>query len=283
MRAANGIAELERRVAELDSERLDERLDEPATSSNLSERHAVIRDAKKFICVLDEVTNTGDHANTIMVSSADADAVVATSLLIRRLESAEPELVTGGIDGYPQFWISTGKPPWVPSRQHVLSEAHFVAATGHGQTPHAKPFGVGLFTSSGFQGTQGMWRLFLDIGDDPLLFPHPWHVWRANVSSGARVCEVTTAAEWEDLILRYPAVHDDDGLIYPDWPAIARDWNAVHMTIRAIAAIQGVRIRGSLGALAPSYWDVETTFWLRWSFPEVEPVPVGESTGLPQA
>jgi len=278
MRAADGIAELERRVAELDGDPLD---DDPASPPGLSGRQATIRDARNFIRALDEVTSTGDHATTEIVSSAHADAIVARSLLIRRLGSAEPALVTDGIDGCPQFWVSTGKPPWVPRREPVLSPEHFVAATHLDRTDNANPFGIGLYTSSGFQGTQGMWRLYLDLGNYSSNFPRPWHVWRADVSAAARVRNVTTAAEWEDLVLRHPAVHDD-GLIYPDWPAIAADWDAVHMTIRAIAAIQGVRFRTSRGFLAPSYWDVETTFWLRWAFREVESVAVVELTDVPQ-
>ena len=86
---------------------------------------------------------------------------------------------------------------------------------------------------------------------------------------------MTTAAQWAELTLRYPVVNDD--FIYPDWRAIARDWDAVHITIRAIAAIQGMRLQTSQGLLAPSYWDIETTFWLRWSFTEVTPVATVES------
>jgi hypothetical protein len=272
MRAADGSAELERRVAELDGDPLG---DDPASPPGLPARQAIIRDAGHFIRVLDEVTMAGDHAATGIVSSAEADAIVARSLLIGRLGSAEPALATGGIDGCPQFWVATGKPPWAPPGQPVLSPEHFVAATQPGRADNVNPFGVGLYTSSGFQGTQGMWRLYLEIGDYSSNTPHPWHVWRAEVSAAARVRDVTTAAGWEELTLRYPAVHDD-GLIYPDWPAVAGDWDAVHLTIRAIAAIQGLRIRTPRGFLAPSYWDVETTFWLRWAFPEVKPVAVVE-------
>ena len=63
-----------------------------------------------------------------------------------------------------------------------------------------------------------------------------------------------------------------DGLIYPNWPAIAEDFDAVHLTAMAVAAIQGVRITTEMGLIAPSYWDVESTFWLRWSFDAVSEV-----------
>jgi len=51
----------------------------------------------------------------------------------------------------------------------------------------------------------------------------------------------------------------------------------VHITISAIAAIQGMRLETPRGLLAPSYWDVETTFWLRWSFTSVALVETVQS------
>ena len=264
MRLEDGVTELQGRVAALDS---DPTSGNRGTAPAFPDRQAIIRDVEKFISVLDEVTSTGDYGITPIVSAADADTVVATCRLIRRLGSAEPELVTGGIAGHPQYWISTGKPPWLPPPEPVLSPENFVAATRVSRTHNANPFGVGLYTSTGFQGTQGMWRLYLNLGHYSSNFPYPWHVWKVDSSTTARVCDVTTAAQWEKLALRYPAVSED--LIYPDWQAIAQDWDAVHITTRAIAAIQGMRLQTAQGLLAPSYWDVETTFWLRWGFTSV--------------
>ena len=272
MRLADGVTGLRSRVAALDS---DFTSGNGASSPAFPERQAIIRDAEDFISVLDGVTSAGDHARAPIVSAADADAVVATCRLIRRLGPAEPQLVTGGIAGHPQYWVSTGKPPWLPPREPMLSPEHFVAATGISRAHNANPFGVGLYTSTGFQGTQGMWRLYLDLGHYSSNFPQPWHVWKVDSSATARVCDATTAAQWEELALRYPVVNED--LIYPDWRTIAQDWDAVHVTIRAIAAIQGMRIQTSRGLLAPSYWDVETTFWLRWIFTSVTLVETVES------
>jgi hypothetical protein len=274
MRLQDGVAELRRRVADFDNEPAS---GNDATGTALPDQRAIVRDAEKFISVLENVTSSGDHSITSIVSAADADAVVATCRLIRRLASAEPALVTEGIAGRPQYWISTGKPPWRPAPEPVLSAEHFVAATQASRTRFANPFGVGLYTSTGFLETQGMWRLYLDLGHYSSNFPHPWNAWRVDIGRSARVHNLTTASEWVDLALRYPAVTDD--LIYPDWQKIAEDWDAVHITTRAIAAIQGVRIQTSEGLLAPSYWDVETTFWLRWSFSSATLVETVESQG----
>jgi hypothetical protein len=272
MRLEDGLTELQGRVAALDSYPSS---GNETTASAFPDRQATIRDAEKFIGVLDEVTSTGDHDIRPVISATDADTVVATCRLIRRLGSAEPELVTGEIAGHPQYWISTGKPPWLPSREPVLSPQHFVPAARVDRTRNVNPFGVGLYTSTGFQGIQGMWRLYLDLGHCSSNFPQPWHVWKVDSSTTAKVWNVTTAAQWEQLALRYPAVNED--LIYPDWQAAAQDWDAVHITVSAIAAIQGMRLQTPRGLLAPSYWDVETTFWLRWSFTSVALVETVQS------
>ena len=61
-----------------------------------------------------------------------------------------------------------------------------------------------------------------------------------------------------------------EGLLYPDWKAVARHCDGVHVTLRAVGATQGICFRLSDGVVAPPYWDVETTFWLRWVFEHVE-------------
>lgn len=83
---------------------------------------------------------------------------------------------------------------------------------------------------------------------------------------------MNTAGAWADLSVRYPLIENE--LIYPNWSAIAEDYDAVHLTAMAIAATQGVRISTAMGLIAPTYWDVESTFWLRWSFNAVSEVEI---------
>lgn len=234
--------------------------------------HSAVDDVERFISILQTVTSTGDHSGVPVTPPEDADAVMAGCRLLRRLEAAVPEIVTGQPARRDQYWISSGKPPWVPPREPALSPAYFVALAGTTPASGTKPFGIGLYTSTGFLGTQGMWRAYLDINSASSLFLHPWHVWKLDVRQDVRICEIRTAAKWAELISRYPLATAD--LIYPDWPEVAKDYDAVHLTVRAIAAIQGLRLRMRQGLLAPSYWDVETTFWLRWSFSSVMPVEI---------
>ena len=43
-------------------------------------------------------------------------------------------------------------------------------------------------------------------------------------------------------------------------------YDAIHVTIPAVVAVQGIRIATASGIIAESYWDVELTLWLNWSF-----------------
>lgn len=158
----------------------------------------------------------------------------------------------------------------------MLDPAHFVdaRAPGAGRTYYGKPYGCGLCTCTGTLGTYGMWRVHLDdyqsgihvsTGEDE--YALPWHTWAAEPELGARVLEVVSAADWADLILTYPRRLGDD--LHPDWRAVADHHDAVHVTLRAILAAQGLYLQTSEGTTAPAFWDVETTFWLRWCFSEV--------------
>src|SRR6202022_1583635 len=119
--------------------------------------------------------------------------------------------------------------------------AHFRPVTELTSSWSVKPFTAGLYTSTGFLGTQGMWRAYLDLHDWSSLHPRPWHVWEVRADAGARVAEISTASQWADFAARYPAGHQ--GMLYPDWPAAARDFDAVHLTIRAVAAMHGLRLQ----------------------------------------
>ncbi|MGH3183528.1 MAG: hypothetical protein ACRDOE_16735 [Streptosporangiaceae bacterium] len=250
-----GIAEFEHRVAELDG-----------SGQRLADREAVGDDIRRYVQVLETATSTGDHSRAAVVVPADADRVTATCRLLSRLDHAVPQIVSGPVDRHGQYWISTGKPPWVAPREPELAEAGFTAVTGP-PGGLVKPFTGGLHTSTGFPGGQGMWRSYLDLRDWDSLFARPWFVWQVSGDAAATILEVSSASAWAGFVQRYPRPYRD--LLYPDWAAAGRDYDAVHVTARAIAAIQGFRLQTAAGLLAPVYWDVETTFWLRWRFSSV--------------
>jgi hypothetical protein len=129
--------------------------------------------------------------------------------------------------------------------------------------PSTKPFWCGLHTSTALAGGEGLWEIHLDTTRTSL-FPRPWYVWAAPARPDARVREIPTAAAWAEFVSSYPLEHD--GLIYPDWCRVARDYDGVHLTLHAVAATQGIELRVDGATIAAPYYGVESTFWLHWAF-----------------
>jgi hypothetical protein len=195
---------------------------------------------------------------------------------MNRLAVAVPEIVDGAVRLDAQYWISTTKPPGSPEGDAIPTAARFTAPSSgllRGETS-ANPFGFGLFTSTGALGTHGMWRLYLELNQGSTLFPHPWHVWAVRPNPDVVVREIGGTAQWVDFVTSHR--HRDGDLLYPDWESAAERYDAVHITLRAVAAIQGLYFPAPSGIVAASYWDVETTLWLRWRIAAAELVDVDE-------
>lgn len=108
-----------------------------------------------------------------------------------------------------------------------------------------------------------MWRVLLGP-DGSMLYPLPWYTWELEIEKDITVAEIGSAAAWAEFVCAHARI--SDGLIYPNWVNIAREWDAIHFTLPVIAAAQGFHLNTSRGVIAPAFWDVETTFWLRWCF-----------------
>ncbi|MHB8471028.1 MAG: hypothetical protein ACYDCH_14930 [Gaiellaceae bacterium] len=198
------------------------------------------------------------------------DEVVARSALLERLRQKAPQVVDRPISSSRQVWIATRRPAHLPPRREPLEREAFVEpSTFTLLRASTKPFGVGLYSSTAVVGTLGMWWCYLRLQRGSTLFPKPWRAWSFVAQPGVKIIEVTSASSWVDFVKSAPLVHD--GYVYPDWLKISRRWDAVHVTARAVAAIQGIGFtRGDETVLAPAYWDVESTLWLRWRFDEIQ-------------
>ena len=150
-----------------------------------------------------------------------------------------------------------------------LTSASFVSADAPSVSrPSTKPAGLGIFTSTAANNGCSMWRTFLEIGTEASLHPRPWAVWDVRPSyDRPKVCEIDSAQTWCDLVQAYATLAD--GLLYPNWRAIAVDLDGVHMTLAAIVATQGFQFPNPAGPIAATYWDVEATLWLNWRFESV--------------
>jgi hypothetical protein len=180
-----------------------------------------------------------------------------------------PEIVTGPLRLNLQYWVGAREPSGRPKRELTPGESHFIGVSD--ATPvetSTKPFYVGLFTATGVLGTYGMWRTYLDLNEYSSLHPRPWHTWAVELHPNVAVQEIASASQWVEFVLSHPRREGE--LLFPDWNSVARQCDGVHMTLRAIAATQGLYFPTEQGFIAAPYWDVESTFWLRWCFDSVK-------------
>lgn len=261
---ADALCVLDERVSRLDAK--PEHID---TSGLLDP------DITHFIRTMKGVTPPGNpvERNLLPASVPEvADDMVGRCHLLRRLIIKVPEVAIGPVNRAAQYWIATGRRSYLPRRAATLDRSHFVAASRATHSGTAKPVALGLYTSTGFLDTWGMWWAFLELNRGSTLFPFPWHVWSLKVREEAKILDISSAADWVTFVLTYPVPRQS--LIYPDWTRVAERWDGIHVTIRAIAAIQGIRFSVGARFIAAPYWDVESTLWLRWLVTEARRVAV---------
>jgi hypothetical protein len=217
---------------------------------------------------------TGDW---IKIDPTVADAVAATSRLLTDIAECEPSLISGPLQRDCQHWTRTGRntlaPESTPARPCA---AKFIAPSASlNLKADVKPFDMGLYTSTATSAGCSSWReLFGPHGS--MVYPWPWYTWELEIDKDVEVVEITSATKWVDFVCSY--ARTSDGGVYPDWVEVAREFDAVHITMPVIAAAQGFYFDTPQGVIPPAFWDVETTFWLRWCVSDarlVETVGIG--------
>lgn len=202
-------------------------------------------------------------------SPAELDHIVSESPIIRSILEDLPGL-SGPLQRASQMWVEAAPTSFAPRRQTVaLSATSFkaVASGVFGKPTH------GLYTSTLLAPPAlSMWRRHIERLQGSL-FPAPYRTYHISVLETARIAEITSAEAWSDLVSQFPV--ERDGLNYPDWLAIAAVYDGVHLTLPAILASQGIVLLSGERKIAPMFWDVETTLWLRWCFSN--PVIISEA------
>jgi hypothetical protein len=255
--SGSGIDWLRERVSELDSAEL---------ARGLGDEWVV-----RFVWLMAAWTNTRmtvDSERPVVLEPRAADEITAECRLLNEIARTDPDVVRGPLDQRRQQWIGTAKRS-VGEVPPELTPQSFVSADAPGSVrPSTKPADLGIYSSTATSDGRSMWRAFLEIGREASLHPRPWAVWNIRpCDDRAKVCEIDSAEAWCELVQAYPSLADDR--LYPDWRAIATDFDGVHMTLAAIVATQGFTFLTSAGPIAAAYWDLETTLWLRWRFESV--------------
>jgi hypothetical protein len=219
---------------------------------------------------MSDYTNTfmdqeaGDGA---MIDPAAADAAAANSRLLSDIAEHDPSLISGPLRRDRQHWTRTGR--------HILSskgsptppcEGRFIAPSlTLAQSNSVQPVDIGLYTSTATLTGYSLWMALLGPHAS-MLYPMPWYTWKLEVDTNIKVAEITGAIKWVEFVCAH--ARTSDGISYPDWNKIAQEYDAIHVTLPAVVAVQGFHFETPIGVIPPVFWDVETTFWLRWCFSE---------------
>ena len=251
----NGVESLRARVAALD----DPALDNPDFIGTTN------ADIARFVIVMSGIASKLNRGPVIEVDQLRcitperADEIAQRCRLLRRLASMVPDVAHGPLRRDAQFWIGAGRSAPLPTSNRALSESYFTQG--------------GLFTSTGVFHTTGMWRAYLDVGDDRGLFSRPFRAWKVRPHPDVRVVEIASAMQWVDFVRQHPLRRGP--LLRPNWEDAARAYDAVHVTLQAIVAMQGLSFPIEEGVVEGDFWDVEQTRWLHWCFESIESRPCG--------
>ncbi|MDP9368497.1 MAG: hypothetical protein M3Q03_09520 [Chloroflexota bacterium] len=167
-----------------------------------------------------------------------------------------------------QLWV-----PWAapkgdrPDPERLVTPA---SPPDHWERYAQKSLGA-LYTSTIVEGTSSALAALTHGTGDHDATP-PLADYRLHATENARVFEVDGPGAWHRLCTTYPA-SGQDGRLVPDWAAVARDWDAVHLTLGGALTAERVRVEGPAGWTEHSGWEAELIVWLRWQFEAVEHLP----------
>jgi hypothetical protein len=108
-------------------------------------------------------------------------------------------------------------------------------------------------------------------------------VWAVGVDPAARVREIGGPADWARLVGEFPrdvtAVRRNDWdrwtgragpWVLPDWSAVARGWDGVHLGVGGYLTATGLAIAAGDGSTLLAGWEADRTLWLNDVFTGVE-------------
>jgi hypothetical protein len=99
-------------------------------------------------------------------------------------------------------------------------------------------------------------------------------VWPLAVTGTARVLEVGGAQAWQRLVAAYPRPATatyrhtwawtgwDGEWLVPRWPAVARDWDGVHLSVAGYLSTAGRALPVGTARTLLAGWNPDETYWL---------------------
>ena len=179
------------------------------------------------------------------------------------------------LDRNHQVWV--GRSPDAPVEDRLVVDLSPFGS----ETPKPRR---AFWTCTFVQGVVSPW---LHAAENQLSGPP--HAWKVTVTSSARVLEIHSRDAWSALARLYPRA--EAGFTYtasrhrppsaarldPDWSALSRDWDGVHLSIGGWLTAEDVPYESGAVITELRGWDVESTVWLRWSLGSVERIQTLES------
>lgn len=107
----------------------------------------------------------------------------------------------------------------------------------------------------------GEWCIEADYRD---IYASSW--WLLTPSEESRIVTINTLKDLKALMREYK--YCPHGAPYPDFEAISRDYDAIHLTDKGQCETRLSMPENLYG------WDCESTLWFRWVFTEVTQIPV---------
>lgn len=99
-------------------------------------------------------------------------------------------------------------------------------------------------------------------------------VWPLAVADSARVFEVDGPEAWQQLAAAYPRTATatcrhtwawtgcDGEWLLPRWPAVANDWDGIHLTVAGYLATAGRPLPVGTARTLLAGWNPDETYWL---------------------
>lgn len=185
-----------------------------------------------------------------------------------------------------QRWLGCTHHPTL-ARGEAVAEA--VRTAGYTGAWWSGPLGDTVWTTRGDLDLNGLPALGLACAEDAF-GEEDFDVWALVADPGARVYEVHAPADWARLAGTYP--HEiagcqewerwtgrDGPWIKPDWPAVAQDWDGVHVSVGGYLTTAGTAVGDTLLA----GWDADQTLWLRDVFTDARPLTAWHGWPGPEA
>ena len=85
--------------------------------------------------------------------------------------------------------------------------------------------------------------------------------WRVRPMREAQVWEVHHPRDWHALCTAYPKIAQD-GRLTPEWSAVAREWDGVHLSLGGVLSCERARYEDAHGWSMMEGWHVEGTKWV---------------------